>query len=266
MEVIQSDLYSLYPGLEEAITTSSSMTTPREASEHFNKAFDAVGNTEKGWSFEVREGGAAAETHASRKIISCGENRSGMTPSGLKKLVSHEVFHSVRAQNASEQKEAYKRRAFPGNLAFEEGFCTAIEQVLSGETRDVGAQYYISLGLQMGLDREQPEKRDLRQTYEILWRRLLLDKPVVSVDDIAVAKKKALTQAVRTARGNSLDARDISYAVGSQKANLWLNQIADLPENERKQKLIEVLSAKFDPTNPDQAKLFMNDSRQGEMV
>ena len=142
-----------------------------------------------------------------------------------------------------------EKTGLPEGLAFEEGLGTAFEQVVTGEKRTPGEQYYTSLSLQLGLDR-CGEKRNFREVYEILWRRIVVSqiadgKP----EDIDTAKEQAYTQCMRTMRGGALDARDISYSEGDKKAYPWLNQLATLSEDQRRAKLKWVLAHSFDPTN-----------------
>jgi hypothetical protein len=240
MEVIGKDIYALFPGFESAVTSDKEIISPTEFIEHVQNALDIVGLGEKGWRGRTRASGSA-ETIGSKKVIVVGETRDPFTPSTLKGTGTHEVIHAIRAENADE---------LQSSLAFEEGLCTGIEQIVMGKRRAVGAPFYISLGLQMGMDRPDEKKRDFRQTYEIMWRRTLLGDETVSEQSIASAKKKAMTTTMRTTRGNSLDARDISYAEGSRIANKWLNEVAELDDEQRKEKLLWILSGKIDPTNP----------------
>ncbi len=265
METIKSDIYELYPDLEAATTTDQEVITAAESGEYFAHALEALGLSEKGWRFELVESGSA-ETRGSEQRIVVGKTRADFTKNTLKGVVTHEVLHALRAQNAADQETSYRRRSLHGNTAFEEGFCTGIEQIVMAKRRDVGVPFYVSLGLQLGMDKEGGGKRDFRETHEIMWRRLLLDQDTVTDQAIRDAKRKALTQTMRTARGNSLDARDISYANGSQRANQWLNSVAELDETERKEKLQWVLSGKFDPTIDKHMALFSQKNEQQDEV
>jgi len=68
---------------------------------------------------------------------------------------------------------------------------------------------------------------------------------------------------MRTTRGGSLDARDISYAEGARRANQWFNEVARQEPADRQRLLSWMLSGKFDPTIPGHAAIF-TDNEQSE--
>jgi hypothetical protein len=157
------------------------------------------------------------------------------------------------------------RHTHANNLAFEEGFATAIEQIITGETRTAGEQYYLAIGLQLGLDRGG-KKRDFRETHEIMWRRLVVEA-LVNGDVISPeqAQVKAYDQVMRTNRGGAIDARDISYFEGSKRYT-WVNTIASLEPSERKRALRIALSGRFDAADPEQWKKFEAADKDKETV
>jgi hypothetical protein len=261
IEIIHGDLNTLFPGLEEALTVEGDKISHATAIDAFNAGLRAIGLADKGWLAEEGGGKAAKTSGADKKRITIGRDRAAFTPRTLKGVGFHELIaHALTAQNASEQENPALRRALPGSLAFAEGNGVALEQIVTGEKRLGGVPYYISLGLQLGLDRSDSHKRNFKEDYEVLWRRQLLSKSEVTVEDTLAAKRTAFQQAMRTIRGNSLDARDISYADGSLKANRWYNELAQLDETERLSKLKWVLSANFDPTNPEHTAFFDADT------
>ncbi|MET0979932.1 MAG: tyrosine/phenylalanine carboxypeptidase domain-containing protein [Candidatus Saccharimonadales bacterium] len=256
IETLRADFYGLFPGLETIPTSDKKSLTSKESLPWFDATLAAVGLTAKGWTSRPGEG-KAASTNSGAKEVVVGENRSDFTDVTVKTVPVHEVVaHGLRAQNASEQELAVRQRPLPGYLAFEEGFGMALEQIISGEKRIGGVAYYLSLGLQLGMDQEIAEKRSFKDTYEIMWRRSLLNKQNMTSDDIIAAKQTALQQTMRTTRGGSLDARDISYAEGARKAHQWLNDVATQEPTERQRLLKWVLSGKFDPTNQAHADIF----------
>ena len=143
------------------------------------------------------------------------------------------------------------------NTAFEEGLCTVFEQIVTGKGRTAGVQYYESIGFQLGLDRNG-QKRNFRETLDLLWRHYALTDGIKTADDIRAAKMKAYRMILRTSRGNAVDARDKSYNDGDQSVKEWLLQIKNSSDEQRCELLSWVLSGQFDPTDPDAAKLFQD--------
>jgi hypothetical protein len=260
--ILHDDFYQLFPGLEEATTTDKERITPKESMAYFDAALRVIGLSQKGWT--VREGeGTAVETHGESKEIVVGQNRTPFTPITLKGVVTHELMHAVHHQNASEQMANVRQRPLPGYLPFAEGSCVAIEQIVTGKKKMSGVTYYLSLGLQLGMDRDDGEKRPPKDTHEIMWRRSLLNKSNMTSEDIPAAQLAAVRPTIRTTRGGSLDARDISYAEGARRANHWFNEVARQEPAERLRLLRWMLSGNFDPTNPDHVAIF-TDNEQSE--
>lgn len=263
IETLRADLYQLFPDLENIPAPDKKSLTPNESLSWFDATLSAVGLAAKGWTSRPGKG-KAASTNGDKKEIVVGENRADFTDVTVRTVPLHEgIAHGLRSQNASEQELVSRQRPLPGYLAFEEGLGMALEQIMSGEKRIGGVAYYLSLGLQLGMDREAGEKRSFKDIYEIMWRRSLLNKQNMTSSDIIAAKQTALQQTMRTTRGGSLDARDISYAEGARKAHQWLNGVAAQEPAERQRLLKWVLSGKFDPTNPAHAAIF-TDNEQSE--
>lgn len=260
MEIIRGDLMTLFPGLQDFIDEASSESVNVEDMvSRFTKVLEIFGLDKKGWSTVLIEGNAAS-ANSKVKQIQLGKYRKPFTPKGATTVPIHEAGHALRSQNASEQTDPARRQALPGSLPFEEGLMTALEQIINLESRMSGVPYYLSLGYQLGLDEGAPARRNFRQTHEIMWRRALLTSAKagkeVKTTDVLKAKQPAYQTVIRTTRGNSFDARDISYLEGAIKANQWCNEIALLPEEERLRELRRAFSGKFDPTNPVDDELF----------
>jgi hypothetical protein len=261
LSTIRGDLTNLFPNIESQLVGDDVGDIPAEDSvEYFQKFIDFM--QMDGWKATLNNG-RAADANASEQEVGIGRNRDAFTPLRLNAIMVHEVIgHGLRAFNASRQSESHKQSPTPGSLAFEEGFATGLEQVITGEKRIAGEQYYLSLGLQMGLD-ANGETRNFRHVYEILWRRLALDAIEKGNEpNIDKCKTEAYTQCLRTTRGGTMDTRDISYFEGAKKAYTWLNQVAQLPEEQRLDQLRFVLSGRFDPTNPTDTALFTNVDNQ----
>lgn len=254
IEVLREDVYELFPGLEEIVQQASPDNAPvEEKAAYWQHILDNVcgqGQTR----VVLVEGNEAASTNAQEGTITIGRERiAGYSSQQLVKTGIHEsIGHMVRGLRAKQQEEASMRTPQAGNLAFEEGFATGLEQIITGETRIAGEQYYLSIGLQQGIDR-QGQTRDFRDTFEIMWRRLIVEELVAGRKlSREEAQNKAYTQVMRTNRGGALDARDISYFNGSKYSYGWLNSISRLDKEARIDALNIVLSARIDATNNEQ--------------
>lgn len=254
IEHIRHDLFVVFPGLEETIENVPAPGVDVEArADYMQKIIDcASGNSSA--QLRIVEGYDAASASGDKNEITIGRERlEKISPIQLVKTSVHEVIgHLVRAQGAKSQNDPALRLPQSGNLAFEEGLATAIEQIVTGETRIAGEQYYLSLGLQLGLDRSG-DRRDFRDTFEIMWRRAIVESMEKGKKITReLAQDRAYMQVMRRNRGGALDARDISYFEGSRYAYAWMNQTALLDEASRQDALRIVLSGRFDATDPTQ--------------
>ena len=243
-EVLSEDLKVLFPGLREILNKPSQGRVSSEDAVPLFEELIGVADLSDGWKIELAEG-KAAETSGAAKKVTIGRDRAAF-PSRRDAIAVgfHEVVvHGGRSEGLS----------LPGTLDFEEGLATRLQQVISGEKRTPGVQYYLAIGLQAGADRGG-EPRSYRETFEILWRReaLLRENQGYEVDVDAV-RLKAQRQVHRTRRGGAIDTRDAAYFVGAQKAASWLNEIAKLPPAQRRQRLTLALTHRYDPTIPEQA-------------
>ena len=254
-KIFLADLTAIFPNLEQFLAQDIPVKVPvDEVLPYFDKALDVFSLREKGWRSRFTEGKQAEENPIPR-TIDVGKNRLPFAGSRLKALPLHEAIHCLRANNAKEQQNAAHRLPTKTNLAFEEGFCKLVESIITGKDVAAGGAYYVSLGLQMGLDRGG-ERRDFRDTFEIMWRRQAMMSDAETPRDIRAAKVAAYQTMLRTTRGNAMDARDKSYSDGDQLSKRWMNQIKHLPEAERREQLRWVFSAQFDPTSPEAETLY----------
>lgn len=148
-------------------------------------------------------------------------------------------------------------------LTFEEGFCTTIEEAVSGsEPRWSGANmgHYINIAL-------ASEGGDFRSVFETAWRyRLLMkleDEQDVGEKMIEKEQKLAYTALVRIFRGTptALQERhpdtttpltfnkDLAYLNGRVLA---MNHISELYQGRDEDGLMQLFQAKYDPTIPEQ--------------
>lgn len=239
MKIIHDDLRNIYPEIGSMIDKASKEPVPVDKAVDVCKAVIQVAGLPEEWSVQL-DSGKSAHTSIREKTVYYGENRADF-PNELAAIGV--AFHEAVVHGG--------RGSGPGGLDFEEGLATCLEQVITGQKRVPGKQYYLSIGLQAGADRGG-DPRNYRETFEILWRReVLLMEQNGGVVDIDKARSNAQRQVHRTRRGGAIDTRDSAYFVGAQKAAGWLNDIARLPEEERLEKLRHILSVRYDPTNPD---------------
>ena len=257
LELLRSDLFEVIPGLEKVLAPAQpGQIDAVEAAEWSQKILDVTGMTSVGWRAVVAKG-KAASTSKKDKLIKYGEERVFKSAAEMNKTNVHETIgHGYRSYMASKQEDPRLRGSMPGTLAVEEGGATVLEQIISGVPRRAGQRYLQALGFGKGLDRGgQP--RSFRETYEVLYRSLMIEQAASGQEvDLLTAQRKAYQECMRTRRGGALDARDISYFNGAKKINPWFNQIARLPEEQRRESLRIFLSGQFDPMDEAQAKLF----------
>lgn len=243
-ELLHEDLLVLFPGLREMLNEpDTGPITPEDVVPIFEELMK-IADLGDEWEVELTDG-KGAETSGAAKRVYMGRkhaplpNRRSAIGLGL-----HEaVVHGGRSEGLS----------LSGTLDFEEGLATRLQQIITGARRTPGVQYYLAIGLQAGIDRGG-EPRSYRETFEIMWRREVLQKQKTGSDvDIDAARLSAQRHVHRTRRGGAVDTRDASYFVGAQKAASWLNEIAQLPTSERRQALALALTHRYDPTIPEQA-------------
>lgn len=257
LERLRGDLFELLPGLEGVLAPAETREVgAEEAALWAQKIIDVTGMSHEGWEAVVGTG-KAASTSKKDKRVRYGDERVFASTTKMNETNVHEVIgHAYRSYNASHQDDPQKRGAMPGSLDAEEGSATVLEQIISGTPRQAGQRYLLALGFGKGIDRGG-EPRNFRETYEVLYRTLMVDQVTKgeSIDRLA-AQRKAYQECMRTRRGGAIDARDISYFQGAKKVNPWFNHIARLPDEQRKKHLEILLSGQFDPTDNKHAALF----------
>ena len=257
LDRLKEDLFEIIPGLEGSLAPHEDRSVDAtEAAEWGQKILQVTGITSVGWRAEVVPG-KAASTNKQTKRLNYGNERVFESTAQMNGTNSHEAIgHALLSHNADLQGDPRLRRSKPITLDIEEGGATAIEQIISGQSRQVGQRYLLALGLGKGLD-QHAEPRNFRQTYDILYRSIVVEQATQGKEmDVLSAQRKAFQECMRTRRGGALDARDISYFNGAKKINPWFNRIARLPAEKRKESLKAYLSGRFDPTDSEQAALF----------
>lgn len=268
IEVLRSDIFEIFPGLEDVLSGAPDEDAPLAEKVEFMQSVITCVSSDRSARLKILENSTeAASTSGNEQEISIGSNRlANYSRNQLIKTSVHEsIGHLERANRARQQEDIHLNGPRKNNLAFEEGFATAIEQIITGETRIAGKQYYTAIGLQLGIDQDGTH-RDFRQTYEIMWRRLVVQSlksgQAISQED---AQSLAYAQVTRTNRGGAVDARDISYFEGS-KRYAWVNQVAELESVARKRALQITLSGRFDASDPIEWACFENAYTLKEVV
>jgi hypothetical protein len=225
--------------------------TPEEMAEAIRVALDKIGATELGWRCEIIPEKELMAVSAHQKLVEVGENREPAGAAELRAKVAHEVgvhaWRSANAEKAGWVSAAYGQQKY---LDFEESFANAVGEVYWGAESAAAPQYrYLAFGLAYGLDGHEP--RDMRDTYEVMWRTIALDSRKGGALDVAKAKNTAFIQTLRLFRGTPTDVpgltynKDLAYVVGDEK----VRPVIDLIETPEDLELF--FAGKLDPTLPD---------------
>lgn len=201
--------------------------------------------------------GNALGVRGDKPGIELGRHRKRLTKESFKTVGIHELEH-LKGYCASKNKaDAVISIGLPNSLAFEEGKCLALEQIMTGKAATRGENYYLAIGLKRGVI--DGKKYTFREAYDVLWRRDLIRSGKTSEEDVDAAKSRAYQATMRCSRG-ATDTRDISYF--TSKAADWFNMIAelDVDDETRRAMVVATLTTRADPTNPDHLRyLIAND-------
>jgi hypothetical protein len=226
--------------------------TPQEIAEVIEIALQKIGATELGWHCEVVEDKELIAVSAHQKIVEVGANRESASAAVLKGKVIHEVcvhaLRSVNAEKAGWLSATYGQQRY---LDFEEAFANAAGEAYWGEALTPGPEYrYMAAALAYGFDGHEP--RDMRDTYEIMWRTIALDRPSRNKkSSIEKAKATAYLQCMRIFRGTPADipgllyTKDLTYINGREVVNPVIEMI------ETQEDIDFLLAGKLDPTLED---------------
>ncbi len=252
---LKQDLYDIFPGLEDFCTQDFPDTIPVEESlSYFNQMRDIMQLPADEYEAFFTNKRACEETP---RGVSIGLKRKNpFKPRDIIRLAFHEWLHVFRRHNARQQSDPAKRLPTPSNLSFEEAFCVMAERALVDESYISGTAYYKAIGLQMNLDATQNPQdlshmRSFREVLDIMTLADTLKKDTVDQTTVEEARERMYNQIMRTSRGQALDARDISYHQGDQRAKKSIVAIQDLDKDARQETLRWYLSAQFDPTSGD---------------
>lgn len=256
---LKTDLFALFPGLQEFTQQEFPEAIPVEDSlRYFNEMRDIFGLPKDRYEAYFTNKRACEETP---RGVSVGLKRKPLTGKDIIRLAFHEWMHVLRRHNALKQDDPVKRLPTINNLAFEEAFCVLLERSLIDESYISGMHYYMSIGLQMGLDKTQnnhdlTSMRSFRETVDIMAIADGLRSGADTREAFDAKRPLAYNRVMRTARGNAMDARDLSYHSGDQRAKQAIVRIKDLTAEERRAELMKYLSAQFDPTNESESARF----------
>lgn len=255
--------FAVFPGLEDYCDQDFPDTIPViESLPYFNEMRDIVGLPDDEYDAYFSNRRAAEETP--RGVAVGMKRRTPFDAKSITRLPFHEWLHVLRRHNARKQRKHENRLATRNNTSFEEAMCTLFEHALVGEQYTAGVDYYLSIGLLMGLDRSQDshdlhQMRDFRDVSELLTILKGLQSGASSKEDFRKAGEKTYDTITRTTRGGALDARDLSYHAGDQRVKRAIIDIQHLPDAERRRMIMFYLSGQFDPTNASEAARFKND-------
>lgn len=157
----------------------------------------------------------------------------------------------------------------PDYLTFEEGFATTIEEAVSGsDPKWDGSKlgHYLSITMAQN-------GGDFRSVFETSWRYRLLMKvgSGQEVTDEMIAREKAITYTacVRVFRGNQTNIQELVPGITPMTFNkdlaylegrvIAMRHIAKLHRNQDIEGLDRLFKAKYDPTNPTQNALVINE-------
>lgn len=181
--------------------------------------------------------------------VQLGKHRTRLTKETLRTVGLHELIHLKGYYESKDKADEVVSIGLPGSLAFEEGKCMAVEQIMKGEASVRGENYYLAIGLKRGVI--DGKKHTFREVYDILWRRDLVKSGKTNAEDIEAAQSRAYQATMRSSRG-ATDCRDISYYEGNSEAADWFNMIAslDVDDQTRRAMVYATLTTRADPTKP----------------
>lgn len=247
---------------------------PEDIVEMFEAALQLMDPTgEAGVGVELDPGASALSWDSSTMSIKVGDKRKAIESAEMvyKKFLHEGFIHGGRAISGIKTELPVLGTGLFTNteradyLTFEEGLATTVEEAVSGvepkwDSTKLG--HYINIWL-------ASQGNDFRSVFETAWRYRLLDqlKDNQEVDDALIAKHKsaAYTACVRIFRGTPTNlseqypgispitySKDLAYLNGRVIA---MDYLADLHETQDEAGLMRLMSAKFDPTVPEQNRL-----------
>lgn len=250
------------------------VASPHDIVEFFEYALQLMDPTgESGIKTEIDPNSSSLSWDSSRMVILVGDKRSPIkSAEALYQKFLHEGYvHGGRGINGLRTNLTvlgtglFTETERADYLTFEEGLATTIEETVSRaepkwDSPKLGHCINVWLASQ---------GNDFRSVFEVAWRYRLLDQIENGqiIDDALIDKHKtaAYSACIRIFRGAPLQLtekypdippvtynKDLAYLNGRYLA---MNYLAKLFDNQDEAGLMRLLSAKFDPTIPEQNQL-----------
>lgn len=176
------------------------------------------------------------------------------TQERAKALLVHEIGgHLLRNLIGELSGDPLLATDMPGRVGDEEALFVALEQTLTGKTRESGLNYYLTVGLGSGTLTDKPVPHAELESYLLDY--LTVDKGLTLTDKQRGAARKNVLRVIRGMPSLTIDGRlyqatynaDIKYAVGQK------NAVALLEENRNNPTMLDgVMLGKFAYSQPDQ--------------
>ena len=182
---------------------------------------DSAGLIHQGWQIVTVRGGSPVRINHYKKTIRMGRTFTVRRRKSIRRLAAHEVYgHAVRGGNL--------------NLEDSEGFAVLLEQTLDRTFKPRRTCRYLAASIAWGV---YGEPLDFIQTFEILWRYIVIIKDLSELE----SKTIAFRECARTFRGGrpdiagSIFLRDSVYFKANikvwrrlQDTNIGYNEFMDI--------------------------------------
>ncbi len=157
----------------------------------FELVMQDTGLIDQGWKLHITEDASPAKINHHTKTIWIGSLYAPRTQLGRLRIVAHELYgHALRGKGQS--------------TAESEGFAVLLEQLTAETFKPRRAYRYIAAALAWGVD---GLPRDFRQTFEIMWRCMVIASKYSEAD----ARSYAFDECARIFRGGIPDAPGVIY-------------------------------------------------------
>ena len=146
---------------------------------------DSSGLTDKGWVLKLKDDASAAHVSHTHKYLTVGVQYRPRNRRATYRVIAHEVYGHITRGAQPTARES-------------EGFAVLLEQLLDNRFKPRRMYRYLAAALAWGA---LTEAMDFRQTFEIIWRCMV----VLSKYTIDDAKKYAFYECARVFRGGRPD-------------------------------------------------------------
>lgn len=202
LDVVPDTPDDIYYGVEQCV-------------EIMNKALAAAGLSDLGWTAVENSQKTAVSTLTSKKTINLPSN-TRRNANELRRLIMHEQeVHARRGQNGTNTGIKLLKLGTADYADIEEGLGVMMECAVAGKldnpSFDRARNRYLTAGLALGVN---GKPRDARETYEILWRTLAMQKADhinLTAEDLVSAKDSAYTLVENAYRGTQFWMQGVIY-------------------------------------------------------